>query len=170
MRAVCALAVVVSCVAGCSSNSEYVQKLRTAVNESQVTLAQTIAIAEHDTQGGAGVKARLLVDGDAVFAVGAVEAETLRDFRIDLQGQIRSSDQVGPGIAPCPGAISLSDAVAVAEREAGGEGVAIVPDDDVACAFEVQVLTADTLWEVKVGSDGTVLESEESDEGGSEDD
>jgi hypothetical protein len=40
----------------------------------------------------------------------------------------------------------------------------------VPCAFEVQVLTPNTLWEVKVGSQGEVLESEESDENGSADD
>jgi hypothetical protein len=49
--------------------------------------------------------------------------------------------------------------------------IAVVPDDDVDCAREIQVPSGDTLIEVKVAGDGSVLEQELSDEyGGGEDD
>ena len=47
----------------------------------------------------------------------------------------------------------------------------MVPDDDVSCAREIQVLSGATLIEVKVAGDGGVLEKELSDEyGGGDDD
>jgi len=120
-------------------------------------------------QSAAAYRASLLVDAEPVFSVRAADAAETRQYRIDLAGKLMSATRAGEAGGLCPGSISLGQAIGVAESEAGGQAVAIVPDDDVSCAFEVQVLTPDTLWEVKVGSAGQVLESEESDEDGSGD-
>ncbi|MBW2528439.1 MAG: hypothetical protein JRI23_29965 [Deltaproteobacteria bacterium] len=155
----------------CSSNDEYIEKLRAAMAQSDVTLSEVVEVAEAETWVGASTKAALLVDGAPVFFVRAQDTtETLLKYDIGLDGSILSVRDLGAGAGPCPGTISLLEALGIAEAEAGGVAVASVPDDDVACAFEVQVLTPDTLWEVKVGPDGRVLESEESDEDGVEDD
>ena len=46
---------------------------------------------------------------------------------------------------------------------------AAIPDDDVACAREIQVLHPSRLWEVKVAGDGSIISVEESDETDPED-
>lgn len=165
--AVTAAAVATAC--NSNGNEEYVARLREAQAQSQVSLRDTIAIAKADTQSASGVSARLHVEAEPVFAVGAIEAATLFKIRIDLNGTILSTQSIDASNGLCPGSVSLEEALAIAEVEAGGEAVAVEPDDDVACALEVQVLTPNTLWEVKVGQGGNILESEESDENGEPD-
>lgn len=66
----------------------------------------------------------------------------------------------------CPEQIDLTRALALAEQVVSGTATAIVPDDDVSCAFEAQVLSGEVLLEVKLAGDGTVLEVEAADEDG----
>lgn len=158
-------------LAGCSSNSEYVAKLRSAVDQANVKLSDSVQVAEGDANAGVAFKAALLVNADPVFAVDALASVDHNDVRVDiLSGAVLSVNVINsPATAPCPGSISLSEAIAIAEGAVGGEAVAIQPDDDDACNREVQVLDSDTLWEVKVSPSGKVIETEESDEDGSED-
>lgn len=87
------------------------------------------------------------------------------DQHRDLPAPERAVDRRRSGsAASCPDAIALTAALAIAEKEAGGDAVAIVPDDDVACAREVQVVVGATLIEIKVAGDGAVLEHDVSDE------
>ena len=153
----------------CTNNDAYVAKLRAAVAEADVTLVETVALAETEAETGAAVRAALLVDSDPIYSVRAVDVAAMHRYHFDLRGNVLEKSAVGTGSGLCNGSISLVEALTVAEKEAGGVAVAIVPDDDVSCAFEVQVLTPDTLWEVKVSKQGEVLESEESDEDGTED-
>lgn len=104
----------------------------------------------------------------AVFVVLAVVASGCSDPSAD-----GSSDAIDPSRVSlrdtvtdvCPGSVSLAQAIAIAEGQvAGGTAIAAIPDDDVACAREIQVRAASLLWEVKVAGDGSVLELEESDE------
>jgi hypothetical protein len=101
--------------------------------------------------------------------IGLVLEETVAgDSRVELVSVTpapASFTNTAAAGSACPDAIPIADAIAIAESAGGGTAVAIEPDDDVACAREMQVLRADAvLWEIKVAGDGTVLESELSDE------
>lgn len=157
-------------ISACVSNEEYIAKLRAAVDQAEVTLVDSVSVAEAELPNGAGLRAALLVNGDPVYSVGTVADSALNDVRVDLTGDVLSVTLKGSSNGPCPDAISLVDALTIAQNAAGGVAVAAVPDDDVACAREIQVLSGDMLWEVKVAGDGRVLEKEESDEGMPEDD
>jgi hypothetical protein len=112
-----------------------------------------------------------LVTQDPVFSINVVESSARTDVRVSPStGEIVSSLAAGSGAFNCPDAIPLVEALAIAEGAANGEAIQSVPDDDVQCAFEIQVLAGDVLMEVKVGPDGAVLEQELSDEFGGEDD
>ena len=146
----------------CSNGRE--AKLREALSQPHIRLADSVPIAEQSVTGSAAVEAWLLVDDEPVFAVDAVAAGQAHDVRLGFaDGTILSDTARGERRAPCPG-ISLQEAIAIAEAERSGEAVAVQPDDDNACNREVQVLAGNTLWEVKVGPDGTVLETEVSDD------
>jgi hypothetical protein len=154
---------------GCSSNDEYISKLHTAVDSTNLSLADAVQLAEADMASGDAVNAAVLVDGDPMFSVRAETAQEAIRYHIDLQGTVVSANSVPAKGGPCADSISLVEALGVAEAEASGEAVAVVPDDDVACAFEIQVLQPSNLWEVKVSKSGEVLASEDSDENGTPD-
>jgi len=152
-------------LAGCSSNGERVEKYREALDRAKLSLKQSVGVAESETDGSVAVKAKLLVDAEPVFSVGTLASSAAKDVRVDIvTGKVLSASVVGGSSSLCPGSVSLSEAIAVAEGEVGGAAVSIQPDDDGACALEVQVLSGDTLWEVKVGANGSVLETEEADD------
>jgi len=150
-------------------NEEYIQALRDALAKSEVSLIEVVQIAEAEQAQGDAIRAALLVDQDPVFSVRASAGEDTIRYRIDLGGSIVNQDHMAYLDGPCAGSITLVQALQIAEAEASGQAVVVVPDDDVACAFEIQVLQPDNLWEVKVSQTGQVLESEESDENGTED-
>jgi hypothetical protein len=155
-------AIALSAVSGCGSN-ERDEKIREVLERSAVTLHDAIAVAEARGGDRAAVRAQLLLASDPLFSVTTFEVERLEDVRIDLEGSVVTTIALGQTTTgPC-GGITLAEAIAVAEEAAGGEAVAIVPDDDDPFMSEVQVFT-DTLWEVKVASDGSVVEQELSDE------
>ena len=170
-RALILFVIPAAAAAGCSNDNHQRPALRATLDEAQVTLAQSVDTALASEGTGTPVKAALLVGGDPVFQVGVFETIDQKDVRIHIvSGSVLSSAPTSPSTTPCTGSISLTAALGIAEERANGEAVAVVPDDDVACAFEIQVLAGSTLWEVKVGGDGAVLEYELSDEyGGSED-
>lgn len=175
VHAAVALAAVLA--AACSSESKDDHKrpeLRAALDQSTISLTESIDIAVAQTTAGSAFEAALVLGTEPIFAVGTVESvSTLEEFRVSgVSGAIVGQTPMS-GSAPgaCPGQISLTEALAIAEAEANGEAVASVPDDDVACAREIQILAGETLWEVKVAGDGAILEHELSDEySGAEDD
>lgn len=159
---------------GCESNDEaYVKALREAVAKADSTLAETVSASEAD--GAITNSGHLAVESE-MFSVQAVAASDLKRFRFALDGEMISEEIVGTGnSAACSHAISASEAIAIAEADQAGEATGIEQemeddDDDVPCTWEVQVLTASELMEVEVGPDGTVLETELSDEDGSGED
>ena len=157
--------VALCCLASCTDSSEKAAKYRAALDKAQLSLADSVKVAEADTVDGIGVRAALLINGDAVFNVGALASIDFRDVRVDIVSGKVLSNVVGANMAQdCPGAISLTAALAAAEAEVGGDAVAIEPDDDGMCNREVKVVESDTVWEVKVGPDGSIVETEEDDE------
>ena len=157
--------IAVALTAACSSNSEHVEKLRAALDEAELSLADSVGVAEVETAGGIGIQAKLLVDSDPVFSVGALASDAFQNVRVDVvTGEVLSMQAASQSADACPGAVSLSEAIAAAEAEVGGEAVAIEPDDDGQCMREVKVLADDTVWEVKVASDGGIVEVEEDDD------
>lgn len=146
-------------------------ELRDALDRAQVSLIESVDVALAETEATAALTAALYVE-DEQFRVDALDQGVIQNVRVNmLTGYVVSTAEAGAGSDPCPDAISLTEALAIAEEEASGEAVAVTPDDDVECAREIQVMQADTLYEVKVAGDGEVLEYELSDEyGGGEDD
>jgi len=141
--------------------------LRAAVDQAQLTLRQAVPFALASTQGASPNHGWLVAGTELAFDVGARGSTGMSEVRVSAQNGslIRSGPVAEPNVPPCPGgAIPLDQALAIAETEANGEAIAVVPDDDVACAREIQVLSGVALWEVKVGGDGAVLEEERSDE------
>jgi len=152
-------------VTGCSSDR--VAKLRAALDQSTVSLADSVKTAEVSFAGSVARRAELdVAPQQAVYAVNAQDSAKLRELRIDiLKGQVlQSADLGGSSTDACPGSIPLDKAIAIAEAQVNGKAVLVQPDDDDACDREVQVLVDSTLWEVKVAPSGSVLEVEESDD------
>ena len=154
---------------GCAGNSQH-PELRALLDEAPYTLRQSVDVAVEATPGDA--ERATLVTRDPVFSIDVVAASARTDVRVSpMTGQVVSSAAAGASAFACPDAIPLAEALAIAESAADGEAIQSVPDDDVDCAFEIQVLAGESLIEVKVGPDGAVLEQEPSDEfGGGEDD
>jgi hypothetical protein len=163
--------VVAVMAAACGSNSNPRTELRATLDQATITLAESVGVALTGRESGAPIRA-VLLPGDPVFEVGVLQELERNDVRISIvSGQVLSAGPVGPATPPCADSISLVDALGIAEARADGDAIAVVPDDDVSCAFEIQVLSNVTLWEVKVAGDGRVLEYELSDEyGGSDED
>ncbi|MBA3499176.1 MAG: hypothetical protein H0T65_02325 [Deltaproteobacteria bacterium] len=129
-----------------------------------------VTVAEQTMGDGHAVTAELRVS-PAAYIYG-VATNTLHNVHVDtIDGHVVSSAAAGSTTtSACPDSISISQAITIAEAQVpGGSVIAAIPDDDVACAREIQVLSPELLWEVKVGGAGEVLEVEESDEGGAED-
>ena len=147
----------------CASDQDHAP-LRAALDASQVSLGDTVLLAEASVQYGAGVRASLDVSSDPVFAVRTVASGTRHEIKLDLAGHVISTIAAGAGSTGCGTTISLPEALARAEAEVGGSAVAVVPDDDDPCLREIQVLVETTLWEVKLGPDGGLIEKELSDE------
>jgi hypothetical protein len=158
-------------LAACGSGGSQRPELRRLLDQSTITLPQSIDRALVGRETGAPIRAALLLGSDPVWEVGVVQELERDDVRIRLaSGDVVFAGPVGPASAPCADSIPLADALAIAAQRANGDAIAVVSDDDVACAFEIQVLSGTTLWEVKVAKDGSVLEYELSDEySGSED-
>ncbi len=136
---------------------------RDVVDRSALSLADMVRRAETSAQYGSGVEARLRVD-DETYAIGTVESATKHDVIVALDGEVVRVAAAGAAGSGCGTTISLPEALAIASTEAGGDAVAVVPDDDDPCMREIQVLVGDTLWEVKEGPDGSIIEKELSDE------
>ena len=138
-----------------------------ALDRAQLSLRDSVLVAE--TDGATARRATLRTDGGALFSVTARLAEGFDDVHVDaISGTIVSRQPIAYTADDCSDAISLADAIAAAEREGGGEAVSAGPDDDGRCNTEVIVLSGDTLWEVKIGPAGDLVEPPEeadSDEG-----
>ncbi|MEJ7728397.1 MAG: PepSY domain-containing protein [Polyangiaceae bacterium] len=154
---------------GCSGDSEQVQKLRDALGKAELSLADSVSVAELETSQGIGLRAALRVDADPVFAVGALSSDALKDVRVDIvSGQVLSMKTSAQSAQVCGESVSLNDAIAAAEAAVGGEAVSVEPDDDGQCNREVKVITSDSLWEVKVGPDGSIVGAPEEEDGADE--
>jgi hypothetical protein len=158
-------------LAACSGGDNHRPELRKLLDESPVTLRDSVTTALTANASGNAERATL-VTADPVFSIRVIAAGARSNVKVSpTTGEIVSTAADGTATFDCPDAIPLVEALAIAEAEADGEAVQSVPDDDVACAFEIQVLHGEELMEVKVAPDGAVLEVEESDEfSGSSDD
>lgn len=158
-------------LAACSGVDNRRPELRRLLDESPVTLRDSVTTAL-DAHTSASADRATLVAADPVFSIRLVAGGSRSTVLVSpATGAIVSTEASGAGTFDCPDAIPLVEALAIAEAEADGEAIQSVPDDDVACAFEIQVLHGEDLIEVKVAPDGAVLETEPSDEfSGSDDD
>jgi len=137
--------------------------LREVVDRAAISLGDAVTLAETNPQYGAGITARMDVTTEQ-YAVGAIATETRREVRYDFHGNVVSVVEAGAAGAGCQTQISLAEALARAEAERGGHTVPVTPGDDGPCLREIQVLVGTTLWEVKLGPDGALVEKELSDE------
>jgi hypothetical protein len=153
-------------VAACSSStSPDTESLRAAISKAKLSLGGSAVVAQNNVPSGVAVKAALIPESDPVFSVGAVGSGSMHEVRVDaVSGSVLANTEMGTGNDPCPGSIPLKDAIALAEARIRGVATQIQPDDDNECHREVIVLANnDKLWEVKVASDGAILEVEEAD-------
>ena len=147
----------------CSNVDNHHPELRAMLDEAPFTLRESVPVALGATPGNAERAA--LFTADPIFSVKILASSARTDVRVSPStGEVVSSQAAGAGAFNCPDAIPLVDALAIAEDTAKGEAIQSVPDDDVTCAFEIQVLSGEFLIEVKVSPDGKVLEQEPSDE------
>ncbi|MFN0250409.1 MAG: hypothetical protein ACKV2T_26250 [Kofleriaceae bacterium] len=133
-----------------------------AVDRADYSLGEMVLRAEASVQHSAGINARIDKTAE-LFAIGAVANDQRHNLRLDFHGTIITTQAAGLG-GGCQTRITLAEALAIAEADAGGDAVAVVPDDDDPCMREIQVLVGNTLWEVKVGPAGAIVEKELSDE------
>ena len=150
-------------LAGCSSNSDRSSKVASALGQAQVSLGEVVTRAEtaEKDQHLTATRATLVTSGTPLFKVALAGNGVSRDVDVDLAGKIIKSSSASTSAVACPGATTARDALAIAEKEAGGKAVQIQPDDDDACLYEVQALNGSTLWEVKIDRNGSVLEKED---------
>lgn len=148
---------------GCAADGGYHSDLRATVDRADHSLAEMVLLAEASVQHSAGVNARIDKTADQ-FAIGAIANEERHDLRLDFHGAVITTQLAGPAGGGCQTQITLAEALEIAEAEADGDAVAVVPDDDDPCMREIQVLVGTTLWEVKVGPSGAIVETELSDE------
>jgi hypothetical protein len=152
------------CATACADKDVIdISDLRDAVDRSQVSLHDTVAIAEAAMPGGVAIKGRLIVGADPVYDFGAVVDDELTDVRIDsVSGEVISTTAMGAfAVEDCPGAISLAERIAAGEAAVEGAAVQAAPDDDGDCNYEILVLAGATVWEVKIGPDGALVEPPE---------
>jgi len=144
--------------------SERVEKLQEAFAKSKISLVESMDISSSQVPNAVVGNAELNVDiAKAAFQVRSVAADGPTEVTVDpARAEISSVNVMSGGVAtPCPGSISVAEAVKKAEQAASGRGALVEMEG---CEFEVQVLEGDTLWEVEVAPDGRVLEKEEWDE------
>jgi uncharacterized membrane protein YkoI len=156
--------VAVALTAACSSSTERMDELRTALDKAGLSLADSVGVAEAKTEGAVAVDASLLPEASPVFRVGALASAAFQDVRINaVDGEVISVEEGTDSAPDCSGAISLAEAIGIAERTVDGDAVEVeVEDDDEGpCIREVTVLTSDTIMEVEVAADGKVLEIED---------
>jgi hypothetical protein len=157
------LGIVIIAACGNTPDGTAQSELRAAVDRAAFDLGAYVTLAQASVQHSAGINARIDRTVDQ-FAVGAIASAQRHDIRLDFLGNIVSAAPAGTAGAGCQTQISLPQALAIAEAEVGGDAVAVVPDDDDPCMREIQVLVDVTLWEVKVGPAGAIVEKELSDE------
>lgn len=152
-------------VASCQTSESDGQhpELRAAVDRADYSLAGYVERAEASLQHSTGVKARIERIAEQ-FAVETLASAQRHRVRLDFAGVVIATEAAGAGEAGCQTQITLTQALAAAEAAVGGNAVAVAPDDDDPCLREIQVLVEQTLWEVKVGPTGAIVETELSDE------
>ena len=144
--------------------SERVEKLQAAFATSKISLVESMDISQAQVPNAVVGNAELNVNiAHAAFQVRSVGSEGPTEVTVDpALAEVRSVNAMSGGVAtPCPGSISVAEAVRKAEQAAGGRGALVEMEG---CEFEVQVLEGDTLWEVEIASDGRFLEKEEWDD------
>jgi len=157
MRFVIPTVVLVACSNGPTPGATAWQA---ALDRAQISLRDSVQVAEGD--GASAKKATLRTDGGGVFSVTALANQAFDDVRVDaVSGTIVSKEPIAFTADDCAGGISLADAISAAEKQVGGEAVQAAPDDDGHCNTEVIVLSGDTLWEVKIGPKGELVEDPE---------
>ena len=154
--------------AACSHPSDRAMELRAALDETKISLGDSVAISEQD--GASARTASLLTGADPVYAIDRESQAQFENVKVDgRSGTILSAvAMAAPSSEDCAGAISLADAIDAALAEVSGDAVSAGPDDDGRCNTEVIVLSGDVEWEVKIGPSGDLVESPEKADGESE--
>src|SRR5262245_2517238 len=106
---------------GCSSGSGRAERLKSALERTELSLAAAVTrAAAGRATGFSPFRAALLPGSDPVFSVAAVVEASWAVTRLDRTGKVIATETRAPGVAPCPTALSVTDAIARAEQAAGG--------------------------------------------------
>ena len=136
-----------------------------ALEQSKISAAQAIAIAEKETNATADSLDLEMKRGAAVYDIELVDSAQEYEIRVDaVSGEIVGRKSEQKANLPAKSAISLTQAVETAEGQGKGKVVEADLDGrrDGSVVYEIEVINSDgSRYDIDVSAaDGTVLRSE----------
>ena len=135
-----------------------------ALEQSKISAAQAIAIAEKDTGATADNLELELKRGNAVYEIDLHDDKQEYEIRVDaISGEITARQSEYEDKLPRRGTITLAQAIETAEKETGAKTVeADLEGKRGGLMYEIELLGNDTRYDVDISADdGKVLRKDE---------
>ena len=135
-----------------------------ALEQSKISAAQAIAIAEKDTNATADNLDLELHRGSAVYEIDLHDDKQEYEIRVDaITGEITKRQSEYEDDLPRRGTITITQAIETAERETGAKVVeADLDGKHSGLVYEIELLGNDTRYDVDISADdGKVLRKDE---------
>ena len=140
------------------------RKYVVALEQSKISAAQAIAIAEKDTGATADNLELELKRGNAVYEIDLHDDKQEYEIRVDaVSGEITARKSEDEDKLPRRGSITLTQAIETAEKETGAKTVeADLDGKHSGLVYEIELLGNDTRYDVDISADdGKVLRKDE---------
>ena len=140
------------------------RKYVVALEQSKISAAQAIAIAEKDTGATADNLELELKRGNAVYEIDLHDDKQEYEIRVDaVSGEITARKSEYEDKLPRRGSITLTQAIETAEQETGAKTVeADLDGKHSGLVYEIELLGNDTRYDVDISADdGKVLRKDE---------
>lgn len=135
-----------------------------ALEQSKISAAQAIAIAEKDTGATADNLELELKRGNAVYEIDLHDDKQEYEIRVDaVSGEITARQSEYEDKLPRRGSITLTQAIETAEKETGAKTVeADLDGKRSGLVYEIELIGNDTRYDVDISADdGKVLRKDE---------
>ena len=135
-----------------------------ALEQSKISAAQAIAIAEKDTKATADNLDLELHRGSAVYEIDLHDDKQEYEIRVDaVSGEITARKSEYEDKLPRRGTITLAQAIETAEKETGAKVVeADLDGKRSGLVYEIELIGNDTRYDVDISADdGKVLRKDE---------
>ena len=135
-----------------------------ALEQSKISAAQAIAIAEKDTGATADNLELELKRGNAVYEIDLHDDKQEYEIRVDaITGEITKRQSEYEDDLPRRGTITITQAIETAERETGAKVVeADLDGKRSGLVYEIELIGNDTRYDVDISADdGKILRSGE---------